>query len=265
VAVSTALKIYRKPRIRNARLVLAWGSIGDMYVEAGIEALTYLKDKLGAQPLAEIEPYDFFNPFIEVEKGLLSEPLFPQSLFYSWNNPKGDGLILFLADREPVFKRYEYARLVLKVAEQFRVSGLYFVSAFPTLISHNAEPRVLGVTNEARLVPYLEQCGVALLAEKALISMNGSMLGLARQRKLSGIYLLGEVPSYAADRPNPKSCKAILQTLTAMLGVSLDLAEFDPLIKEAEAEMDEEVKEASRAFLEDFTVDYRDFFEEENQ
>jgi len=264
MSTSAPLKIYRKPRLKNPRLVSTWGSIGDMDIEVGVEALTYLKERLGARPFGQIEPYDFFTPSVEVENGLLSEPQFPRSTFYSWENRVGDGLILFIADHEPPFRRYEYASLILQVAEEFHVSGIYTVCAFPTLISHTAEPRVFGVANESRLIPYLEQCGLTLLGERALISMSGLLLGLARQRGAAGIYLLGEVPSYAAERANPKLCRDLLRTLTAMLGISLDLAEFEPWIERAEAEMNEIVKEASRAFLEDFTIDYRDLFREED-
>ena len=87
---STPLKMHRKPMLKNPRLISAWGSIGDMEIEAGIEVVTYLKDKLGVQPLGEIEPHDFFDLSIEVESGLVEELECPQSMFYSWENADGD-------------------------------------------------------------------------------------------------------------------------------------------------------------------------------
>jgi len=252
--------MYRKPMLKNPPLVSAWGSIGDMELEAGIEAVTYLKDKLGARPFGEIEPYDFFDLSIEVEGGLVKELEFPHSRFYSWENTEGDGLILFIADHEPAFRRYEYANLLLQVAEQFQVSRIYTVCAFPSLISHTAEPTVFGAVNNAGLFPYLEQCGVSMIGERALVSMNGLLLSVAKKRGVEGIYLLGEVPSYVAEISNPKACLAILRALTGMLGIKIDLTEFGELIRQAEAEMDEMVKDASRTILEDFTIDYRDLF-----
>lgn len=261
---STPLRMHRKPMLKNPRLISAWGSIGDMEIEAGIEAVLYLKDKLGAQTLGEIEPHDFFDLSIEVESGLVEELEFPQSRFYSWENADGDDLILFIAEREPSSRRYEYANLLLQLAEQFRVSRIYTVCAFPSLVSHTAQPRVFGVANDAKLVPHLEQYGMTMLEQRSLISMNGLLLSIARKRGVEGIYLLGEVPSYAAEISNPKACLAVLRILTAMLGINIDLAEFDQLIEQAEAKMDEMVKNASRTFLEDFTIDYRDLFPEED-
>jgi proteasome assembly chaperone (PAC2) family protein len=229
----------------------------------GIDAVTYLRDKLGAQEFAHIEPHDFFNPAIEVENGLVSGLELPQSSFYSWENSDGDDLILFIGDREPSLGRYEYADLLLEVGQRFRVPRIYTICAFPSPISHTAEPKVFGVVNDAKLVPYLEQYPVTMIQERDLTSINALLLGLAREGGLQGIYLLGEVPPYATGRANPKSCRAVLQVLTAMLGLGLALAEFDPLIERAEVEMGEMMKKASWAFIKDFTIDYGDLLQGE--
>ena len=252
------LKIDREPQLKNPRLVLAWGSIGDV----GTEALAYLRDKLGAQEFGHIEPYDFFDPAIEVGNGVVEELEFPQSKFYYWKNGDGDDLILFIADYEPQVGRYEYASLLLEVGQRFHVPRIYTIWAFPSLVSHTAEPRVFGVVNDAKLVPYLEQYPVIPIQERNLISMNGVVLSLARERGFQGIYLLSEAPQYATGTYH-KSCRAVLRVLTTMLGIGIALDEFDPLIEQAEEEMDEIVKKASWAFLEDFTIDYGDFFKEE--
>ncbi|MBE9501857.1 MAG: PAC2 family protein [Dehalococcoidia bacterium] len=251
------LKIHRKPQLKNPRLILAWGSVGDV----GIEAVAYLRDKLGAREFGHIEPYDFFDPSIEVANGLV-ELEFPQSKFYYWKNGDGDDLILFIADYEPQVGRYEYANLLLEVGQRFHVPRIYTIWSFPSLTSHTEEPRVFGVVNDAKLVPYLEQHPVIPIRERDLISMNGLVLSLAREKGFQGIYLLAEVPHYATGT-YPKSCRAVLRVLTAMLGIGIALDEFDPLIEQAEEEMDEMAKKASWAFLEDFTIDYGDLFKEE--
>ena len=258
MSAASQLKIHRQPLLKNPRLILAWGSIAD----AGIEAVTYLRDRLGAQEFGHIEPYDFFDPAIEVEDGVAGLE-FPGNKFYAWENSDGDDLILFIADDEPQQARYEYASLLLQVGQQFHVPRIYTIRSFPSLISHTAEPRVFGVANNAQLVPYLEQYPVTPIGERDLTSVNGLVLSLARERGIEGIYLVAEVPHYASSRGYPKSCRAVLRVLTAMLGIRIALDELDPLIEQAEAEMDEMMKGASWAFLENFTIDYGDLFKEE--
>lgn len=254
------IKIFRDPSLKNPRLVVAWSCIG----EVGIGVVTYLRDNLGAEEFGEIEFCDFFNIPVEVKNGLVEELELPRSKLYYWENREGKDLILCIAGQEPPLRRYEYANLLLDVAEQFDVERIYTVCAFPSLITHSAEPRVFGLVNDTKLVKYLEQYQITVIKERKLTSMNALLLGLARKRGLQGIYLLSEVPSYSTEMANPKSCRAVLKVLTAMLGVDIDIAEFDRLTEQSEEEMDKIVKEASQAFLEDFTIDYRDLFPRED-
>lgn len=254
------LKIFREPSLKNPCLVVAWGCIG----EVGIGVVTYLRDKLGAEEFGEIELRDFFSIPVEVKNGLVEELRFPQSKLHYWENREGKDLILSIADEEPPLRRYEYANLLLDVAKQFQVERIYTVCAFPALISHSAEPRVFGLVNDTKLVEYLEQYPITVIKERKLTSMNALLLGLARKRGLQGIYLLGEVPAYSTQLANPRSCRAVLKVLTAMLGVDIDIAELDRCIEQSAEEMDKMVKDASQAFLEDFTIDYRDFFQGED-
>ena len=251
------LKLYKRPKLKGARLVVAWGCIG----EVGIEGVTYLRDKIGATEFAEIEPYDFFDVPIQVEEGVIQKLEFPESKFYYWKNRKGDDLIICIADYEPSRLRYEYAELILDVAQQFKVGKVYTICAFPSPIHHDEEPRVFGVVNNAKLIRYMKQYDVTLLGERSLTSMNAILLGLARKRNIRGIYLLGEVPSYTTEIANPKSCQAVLRVLTAMLDLYIDMSEISESAKQAEEEIDKRVKAASSEFIDHFTVDYRDFFE----
>ena len=253
-----ALHIFTCPRVKRPRFVLAWGCIG----EVGIEALTYLRDKLGAEEFGQIVPYDFFNVPLTVKDGLV-ELQFPRSRLYSWENRDGEDLILLIGEREPNATRYEYANLLVQVAEQFAVERMYTVCAFPSSVSHTVEPRVFGVVNDAKLVKYLEQYGVNVVGERNLTSINALVLSLARQRGFQGIYLLVEVPAYGVKRGNPKSSRAVLKVLTTMLGIDIDMAELEERVSRAEEEMDGVIREASRTFLEDFTIDYRDLWREE--
>jgi proteasome assembly chaperone (PAC2) family protein len=253
------LKLYKKPKLKGPRLVVAWGSIGAV----GIETTTYLKDKIKATEFAEIEPYDFFDVSIQVEDGMIQELKFPESKFYYWKNRKGGDIIICIADYEPLQLRYKYTELILDVAQRFEIDRVYTICAFPSPIHHDEEPRVFAVVNNTKLIEDVKQYGAVLLEEKDLDSMNALLLGLAKKRNIQGIYLLGEVPSYTTEIENPKSCKAVIRVLTAMLDLNIDMTEIDETARQAEEEIDKRVKAASWEFIDHFTVDYRDFFNKE--
>jgi hypothetical protein len=56
--------------------------------------------------------------------------------------------------------------------------------------------------------------------------LNGLLLGVAKERKIEGICLLGEVPVYATRVPNPMAALAVLKVLTKMLDIEIDMAEL---------------------------------------
>ncbi|MFC1967991.1 PAC2 family protein [Chloroflexota bacterium] len=253
------LILHKEPTVKNPRLVVAWGCIG----EVGIEAATYLRDKLGAEEFGEIEPYDFFEVPTLVKDGVIEKLDPPETKFYHWKNGTGGDLIICMADFEPPNARYEYVNLILDLAERFKVKRLYTVCAFPTTIHHTSEPRVIGVANNAKLIKYLEEHHIMLMMDRDLNTMNGLLLGLAKKRGIEGIYLLGEVPAYAVAMANPKSCKAVLGALAAMLGVDVDMTEIEETLRQTEGELDKRMREASSEFLDHFTIDYRDFFEDD--
>jgi len=199
------LKLRKKLALRNPRLIVVWGCIG----EVGLLVANYLKDKLGAEEFGQIEPYDFFDAPITIKDGVVENLEFPQTKLYGWENEEGNGLVICIADSEPTHARYEYASLILDLAQQLEINKLYTVCAFPAPIHHSEQPKVIGVVNDAKVKRYLKQRHVPLMEDRDLTSMNALIMGLARRRKIQGIYLLGEVPAYASEMANPKSAKAV--------------------------------------------------------
>lgn len=252
--VSTSPLVFREqPELKGPRLVAAWGCIGGV----GLQAVSYLRGKLGATEFAHILPHDFFPVAASVSDGLVRLS-FPESKFYYWKGRGRGDLIIFTADAEPPQGRYHYAHLLLEVAERYEVTTIYTVCAFPASISHAGVPRVLGVVNHADLLAQVKRYRVSPMGDRKLTSMNALLLSIARERRMKGIYLLAEVPSYATKMVNPRSSKAVLEVLAPMLEVAVDLAEMDQMVAEAEEGLARRAQEASWEFLDQFTIDYRD-------
>jgi len=76
---------------------------------------------------------------------------------------------------------------------------------------------------------------------------------IAKEKGIDGICLLGEVPTYATRIPNPKAALAILEILTKMLGIEINLSELISLAKEAEEEMKKVAAQAMGEFIDQFT------------
>ena len=72
------------------------------------------------------------------------------------------------------------------------------------------------------------------MTEGSIGGLNGLLLGVARQRGMEGVCLLGEMPIYATRIANPKASQAVLEVLTRMLGIVIDLEDLTDMAEQVE-------------------------------
>ncbi len=235
--VESPLKIYERPRLRNPYLIIGWADAG----QVGIGVVDYLIDKLGGEEFGEIEPYNFsLFPNTLVKGGVLEEIEYPGTSFYYWKNRKSTSDLIIFGTQPPSQGHYEFANLILDMAELFAVKRIYCVGGLPANITHGESPSLFGVVNSARLKRYLKPFDVEIgLDYHGPTSMNGLLLGLAKQRNIEGLSLWGRVPSYIGEIPNPRVCETILRVLTPMLGINIDFSEIESEVRYANKQIDE--------------------------
>jgi proteasome assembly chaperone (PAC2) family protein len=257
------IKLYKHPRPRSCSLLASWPGIGDV----SLTAAKYLVEKLNAAEIGEIEPVNFFEPVgVTVRENVVESPRFPESKFYYWQYPKaGKGLVIFIGEEQPAFKGYELVNCVLDVAQRLKVSRVYSCAAAVTRIHHSEEMKVWGATTTSDLVDELSKQNVILRGNLRIAGLNGLILGMAKERGMEGICLLGEVPSYATQIANPKASLAVLGILTKMLGITVDLAELGHLAERVDEEMDRIAKKVTAEFIDQFTEPIWEHDEEEEE
>jgi len=244
-------KLYKQPRPKSCSMFASWPGIGDV----SLIAAKYLKEKLNAVEIGEIEPVNFFEPVgVMVEDNVVESPRFPESKIYYWQNSKtGKGLVLFIGEEQPGSKGYELVNCVLDVAQKLKVRRVYSCAAAVTRIHHSEESKVWGVATKRELIDELNKYNVVLRGDLRIAGLNGLILGIAKERDIEGICLLGEVPTYGTQVANPKASLAVLRVLTKMLGIEIDLTELSNLAKQADEEMEMIAKRATAEFIDRFT------------
>jgi len=243
--------IYREPHIKACDLLAAWPGIGNV----ALIVARYIKDKLNAEEIGEIEPFDFFDPIgVMVKSNIIEAPQFPESKFYCWHNPKSDRDLLFLiGDEQPGIKGYELAHCVLDVAQRFKAKRVYTCAAAIVRIHHTEQPRVWLAATGQKPIDELKKFNLVLRGDLQIAGLNGLFLGVAKERKIEGVCLLGEVPMYATRIPSPKAALAVAEALTKVLGIDVDLSELAVVAKESEEEMKKLAAEAMGEFIDRYT------------
>lgn len=245
-----SIKLYHEPELSNPCLVAAWPGVGNV----ALIAATHLKDSLEAEEFGEIEASGFFEPGgVFIKGNVIEEPQFPESKFYYWNSEgAGKSIIFFLSEAQPASGAYEYCGMVLDVAERFGVKRVYTLAA--ALTEHHPEkPRVLGAATTAQLLEELKNHEVVLASDFYIAGLNGLLLGAAKERNMEGICLLGETARYTAKIANPRSSKAVLEVLTKLLQVDIDMTELEELAAGTDKQIKEISDELRREYLQHFT------------
>jgi len=257
------VKLSARPKLSSPVMLAAWPGIANV----SIIVANYLKRKLDFKELGEITASHFFDPIgVAVKDSIIEEPQFPQSKFYYRKN-KGGGkdTVLFVGEDQPVSRNYELANCVLDVAQRFQVKRIYTCAAALTRIHHTEQPRVWGVATNHRATQDLMKYDLMRRGNLQIAGLNGVLLGVAKKRDIEGICLLGEVPTYATQIPNPMAALAIIEVLTKMLQVEIDITELAQLASEAGEKMKQVAAEAMGEYIDYFTTPIWESEEDEEE
>ena len=249
------LNLYKEPKLRNPFMVAAWPGMGGV----AIIAARYLTEQWEAQELGSIAPEGFFDiNGVLIEDNVVGDIEFPENRFYIARGHGRRDWIIFIGESQPIMNGFGLANLVLDVAEKFEVKKLFTFAAAPTHIYHTKKPRVLAVATMPRLVKWLQKYDVAPLKQGNISGLNGLVLGVAKQRNMDGVCLLGEIPIYTTHIANPRSAKAVLQVLAQMANLKIDLSDIDSWARETSAQIEEKIYHLKESFGEEAKelVDY---------
>ncbi len=261
--MKSLVKLHARPKLKSPSMLAAWPGIGNV----SMIAATYLLRSLSFKELAVIEAPYFFDPIGVIAKDSVVEaPQFPQSRFYYWKN-KGEGgdIILFIGDDQPAAKGYELANCVLDVGLRFQAKRIYTSAAALTRIHHTEPPRVWGVATTPSVIEDLEMYDLAQKGNFQIAGLNGLLLGVAKERGIEAVCLLGEVPIYASRIQNPMAALAVVKALTRMLDISIDTTDLAQLAAETKERIKEVAAEAMGEYIDHFTMPIWEHEEDEEE
>ncbi len=248
-----AIVLYREPELEDPILIASWPGIGNI----GVIAVDTLRRALKAEELGEIEPWEFFYPKrVVIRDGILKTLAFPSSKFYFKRTQNCD-LLFFIGEEQPDSgtklyaegaKAYKMANLVVDVALKFGCRRIYTSGAAVAPIHHTTSPRVWAVPNNSLLLKEMKNFqNVVLMSDIEghggqgnITGLNGLLLGVAKRRGVDAVCLMGEIPIYlhGFPIPYPKGSRAVVEVLSKILGVTVDMTELDVFVERTGKEIE---------------------------
>lgn len=228
----------KRLKLKNPYLVVAWPGMG----EVAFKAARFLVEKLKAEEFAHIDSQDFFYLTGSVIKeGIIDIPELPYNKFYYWKNKTGkNDLIIFISNAQPDLSRSnDYCERILSVVRTFDIKMVICFAAMPVPIDHTQEPGVWLAATDKRVKEYLARYNLKVMSEGQISGMNGLFLGIAKNLNLNGFCLLSEIPIYTIQIENPKASYVLLDTLSRILGISIELKELQDQANSVEEQINQ--------------------------
>ena len=225
--MTVTVNMKEAPRLKQP--ILICGLPGSGYV--GKLAVDHMISELKAEQAGELYSYSF-PPQVVIKTDGTAEPM--KNAIYSY---KGDGskpdLLIFTGDSQPIAPEanYEVADKVLEIAQQMGAQQLYTLAAYITG-AFVEKPRVFGTATDINMVKMIEKNSVVIMSEGTITGMNGVLVGVGKIRGMRGVSLLGETSGYVID---PKASQAVLEVLSKILGIEIDMHNLEARSKEADA------------------------------
>ncbi|MEE9520494.1 MAG: PAC2 family protein [Dehalococcoidales bacterium] len=257
------VKIYARPKLNSPVMLAAWPGISNV----AIIVATYLERKLPFKKLGEVKASHFFDPIgVVVKDNVVEAPQFPRNKFFYWKNKEGGrDVILFIAEAQPAAKGYELANCVLDVGLSFGIKRVYTCAAALSRIHHTEQPGVWGVATSRQVTKGLKGYDLVKRGNLQIAGLNGLLLGVAKEKGIEGVCLMGEVPIYATKIQNPMAALAVIKVLTKMLGVEIDTAELAQFAGETKEKIKQAAAEAMGEYIDYFTEPIWEHGEEEEE
>ncbi len=155
-----------------------------------------------------------------------------RGVFYYYQNPNGNDLILFTGDSQSqtIEGQYEIADQILAFSEKHNVKTIATIGGYR--MEPTEKPKVfIAATSQEILDKALNAGAILSTAGSPIVGTAGLILGLAKFKKIGALCLLGETRGYL---PDPLSAKSVLEVLKSTFNFELDLKGLDEEIARAE-------------------------------
>ncbi|OGS45424.1 MAG: proteasome assembly chaperone family protein [Euryarchaeota archaeon RBG_16_67_27] len=214
------------PKLDDPIFVEGLPGIGNV----GKLAAEHLKDELKGVKFAEIFSKYFPPQVLVQDDGQVK--LVNNEMHFVQRGP-GKDLVILTGDYQGLTPegQYELSDFMLREIKKLGVRRMYTLGGYG-MGRMVTKPRVLGAATDAELAKEMEKHGVVFSRGEpgaGIVGASGLLLGLGRLYDMRAVCLMGETSGYFVD---PKSAQAVLEVLTAVLGVKISFSELENKAKQ---------------------------------
>ncbi|HTJ76810.1 MAG TPA: PAC2 family protein [Acidimicrobiales bacterium] len=231
-AASDLYELRARPELDSPVLVMA----PEGWIDAGLGGAGAVGALLNVMETEVVAAFDADRlldhrarrPVSHIVDGVYTDLVWPKIDLLAGHDADGRG-VLVLAGPEPDHEWAAFARAVAELAQMFGVRMVVGLGAFPAGVPHTRTARLAATASTAELA---NQVGVV---SGTVEVPAGILAAIERELAPAGVPTVGiwaRVPHYAASMPYPPASVQLLEGLTAIAGIRVEVPE---LVEAAEA------------------------------
>jgi proteasome assembly chaperone (PAC2) family protein len=205
--------------------------------EAASTAVAYLRDRWGAEPLADIDPDGFLDfqmtrPTVRLEAGVTRRIDWPE-LRFSAARVDGRDVVVFLGI-EPNVRWRAFVDTFLGAARDIGPTEVVTLGAFLADVPHTFPTPVTGLAVDPERS---RQLGLTSSRYEGPTGIVGVVHDALTRDGFAASSLWAAVPHYLPGGPNPKAALALVQTIGAVTGLPATTDTLDRAAESWEAQV----------------------------
>jgi predicted ATP-grasp superfamily ATP-dependent carboligase len=209
-----------RPALDRPVLIAAfegWNDAGD----AASVAAGWLRDRWAPEPLAGIDPEEFFDftgtrPHVELVDGLTRKIEWPANALTFGDGAGIDAVVL--VGTEPQLRWRTFCQQVVGVAEALDVRLVLTLGALLAEVPHTRPTSVVGTADNDDLIDRLH---LARSSYQGPTGITGVLQKACSAAGLASASLWASVPAYVPGAPSPKAALALVERAADLLAVPI--------------------------------------------
>lgn len=236
------LRIFNEPKLKNPTLIMGFSG----WMDGGNSStgtVEYLRNRLNAEPFAEIDPDGFyivnfpgsmelasvFRPHIKYVDGLIQQFDYPRNTFFACP----DHSIILFEGHEPNLSWSRYCEFVFEICRKFEVKRILFIGSVAGAVPHTREARISCSLSHEHLRPEMEKKGFRFINYEGPGSFVTYLMHQCTHRELEMISLIAEIPVYVHGY-NPCCVETALRCISSLLDLHLEYDDLHALAEDFE-------------------------------
>jgi len=230
--------------LRQPVLIMAFSGWNDA-AEAATTAARFLGQRWPSQPLASIDPEEFYHfglsrPYVRFKADSRNEReiVWPSTDFSLCRPPALERDLIVGVAIEPHLRWRTYCGAVIELARRSGATLILTLGALLAEVPHTRPVRLVGGAHDPELAAKL---GTRPTRYEGPTGIVGVLNTLCREEGVPTASLWANVPHYVSGMENPKAALALVRRVLTLLGTDADLSELVEATRQFERNLDEVV------------------------